>query len=412
MATLKVIKSDLEHENAMARLMALMDLDPASGSDDENELEVLSVLIAQYEHENFPIDKPEPIEAIKFRMDQQGLARKDMVEYFGSASKVSEVLNGKRPLSINMIRKLNKGLGIPADILIQEPEIAKEIEEGIELDMDWQVFPLRDMQKKGYFGDIAYSATQLKNYAEDLMRGFLKSVPGCEDIQPAMMRTSAHLVNNNKIADEYALKAWQVKVLKETCFQKAISEYKKGVIDLNFMRRLAKTSWSDQGPLLAREYLFKHGIHLVFEPHLDKTYLDGAVCINQKGNPVVALTLRYDRLDDFWFTLMHELAHIALHLDGNYQWFIDDLHMETDDIKEEEANDMAREALIPSEEWLINDESSLKEMRLLAESLEISPSVVFGRFAREYDSWPKVRKHIPKTSSLLNYDPGRTHPTH
>jgi HTH-type transcriptional regulator/antitoxin HigA len=194
--------------------------------------------------------------------------------------------------------------------------------------------------------------------------------------------------------------------------QKAISEYKKGVIDLNFMRRLAKTSWSDQGPLLAREYLFKHGIHLVFEPHLDKTYLDGAVCINQKGNPVVALTLRYDRLDDFWFTLMHELAHIALHLDGNYQWFIDDLHMETDDIKEEEANDMAREALIPSEEWLINDESSLKEMRLLAETLEISPSVVFGRFAREFDSWPKVRKHIPKTSSLLNYDPGRTYPTH
>ena len=83
-------------------------------------------------------EKPEPIEAIKFRMDQQGLAKKDMVEYFGSASKVSEVLNGKRPLSINMIRKLNKGLGIPADILIQVPEIAKEIEEGIELDMDWQ----------------------------------------------------------------------------------------------------------------------------------------------------------------------------------------------------------------------------------------------------------------------------------
>jgi len=123
MATLKVIKSDLEHESAIARLMALMDLEPAHGTDDENELEVLSVLIEQYEHENFPIDKPEPIEAIRFRMDQQGLAKKDMVEYFGSASKVSEVLNGKRPLSINMIRKLNKGLGIPADILIQDAQV-------------------------------------------------------------------------------------------------------------------------------------------------------------------------------------------------------------------------------------------------------------------------------------------------
>lgn len=401
MATLKVIKSDLEHESAIARLMALMNLDPALDSDDGNELEVLSVLIEQYEHENFPIDKPEPIEAIRFRMDQQGLARKDMIEYFGSASKVSEVLNGKRPLSINMIRKLHKGLGIPADILIQEAEIAKEIEDGVELDIDWQAFPLKEMQKNGYFGDISYTTAKLKGYAEDLMRDFLKSVPGCENIQPVMMRTSAHLVSNNKIADEFALKAWQVKVLKETCLQNAISEYKKGVIDLSFMRRIAKTSWSEHGPSLAREYLFKHGIHLVFEPHLGKTYLDGAVCINQKGNPVVALTLRYDRLDDFWFTLMHELAHIALHLDGNYEWFIDDLHMETDDIKEEEANDMAREALIPGEAWLINKDSSFDEMRLLAESLEISPSIVFARFAREYDNWQKVRRRIPKTSSFI-----------
>ena len=167
------------------------------------------------------------------------------------------------------------------------------------------------------------------------------------------------------------------------------------------MKRLAKTSWSDQGPLLAREYLFKHGIHLVFEPHLDKTYLDGAVCINQKGNPVVALTLRYDRLDDFWFTLMHELAHIALHLDGNYEWFIDDLEMETNDIREEEANDMARTALISNEEWMLNESSSLDEMTALAKLLEVAPAIVYGMFARKYDNWPKVIKRIPKTSKHL-----------
>lgn len=128
MSFLKVIKSEVEHEQAMQRLMALMDLDPAPGSDEENELEVLSVLIEQYEIAQFPIEKPEPVEAIKFRMDQQGLTQKDMVEYFGSASKVSEVLNGKRPLSISMIRKLHRGLGIPADILIQEHNMAKEVE--------------------------------------------------------------------------------------------------------------------------------------------------------------------------------------------------------------------------------------------------------------------------------------------
>lgn len=401
MSNLKIIKSETEHNQAVERLMALMDLDPVAGSIEENELEVLAVLIEQYEKEQFPIDKPEPIEAIKFRMDQMGLVQKDMVEYFGSPSKASEVLNGKRPLSISMIRKLHNGLGIPAEILIQEISLAREIEEGAGSEINWQEYPLKDMQKKGYFGDLNYTVPKLRDYAEDLVRGFLRSVPGCENMQPAMMRTSAHLVNNNKKVDSYAVSAWQVKVLKEACKQKGISAYKKGTVDIAFMQRLAKSSWSDQGPVLAKEYLYKHGIHLVIEPHLDKTYLDGGACMSPKGNPIVALTLRHDRIDNYWFTLMHELAHIALHLDGEYSWFIDDLDSETNDIKEDEANSMASEALIPSDEWLLNATSTLKEMRDLANSLEISPSIVYGRFAREYNQWKWLR-YIPKVRALFS----------
>lgn len=401
MSNLKIIKSETEHAQALERLMALMDLEPKAGSDEENELEVLSVLIEQYENVAFPMDKPEPIEAIKLRMDQAGLVQKDMVEYFGSASKTSEVLNGKRPLSISMIRKLHNGLGIPADILIQESQLAKEIETGEESEVNWQAYPLKDMQKNGYFGDLKYTAAQLKDYAEDLVRGFLRGVPGCETMQPAMMRTSAHLVNNDKEVNNYAISAWQVKVLKEACKEKNLPKYKKGTVDLAFMQRLAKSSWSDQGPILAKEYLNKHGIHLIIEKHLDKTYLDGGVCISPKGNPVVALTLRHDRLDNFWFTLMHELAHIALHLDGEYSWFIDDLDIESNDVKEDEANAMAREALIPKDSWYIDVVSSIEDMYVLADELEISPSIVFGRFAREYDQWPKIRKYIPKASSFI-----------
>jgi len=401
MSNLRIIKSETEHNLAIERLMTLMDMNPVSGSVEENELEVLSVLIEQYEKVQFPIDKPKPIEAIKFRMDQAGLAQKDMAEYFGSPSKASEVLNGKRPLSISMIRKLHNGLGIPADILIQESNIAKEIKEGLDSNIDWHAYPLKEMQKKGYFGELNYSASKLKDYAEDLVRGFLSGAPGCENIQPAMMRTSAHLVNNDIKVDDYAVSAWQVKVLKETCKQKDISEYQKGTVDLSFMRRLAKSSWSDQGPALAKEYLYKHGIHLIIEPHLDKTYLDGAVCISPNGNPIVALTLRHDRLDNYWFTLMHELAHIALHLDGEYTWFIDDLDVETDDIKEDEANNMASEVLIPSESWMLDPGSSLEEMRELANKLEISPAIVYGRFARVFDKWKRMRRYIPKVSEFL-----------
>jgi HTH-type transcriptional regulator/antitoxin HigA len=115
----KIIKSDLEYRSALAYLHSLMAAAP--GSPEEEQLELVSILIEKYENEHFPIDLPDPIEAIKFSMEQQGLARKDLVPYIGSQSKVSEVLNGKRPLSLSMIRALEKGLGIPSEVLLQEP---------------------------------------------------------------------------------------------------------------------------------------------------------------------------------------------------------------------------------------------------------------------------------------------------
>jgi HTH-type transcriptional regulator/antitoxin HigA len=115
----KVLKTEAEYEAALAHVETLMDAEP--GSPDEDELEVFAVLIEDYEAAHYPIDLPDPIEAIKFRMDQQDLLQKDMTPYMGSQSKVSEVLNRKRPLGLSMIRALHKGLGIPADVLLQEP---------------------------------------------------------------------------------------------------------------------------------------------------------------------------------------------------------------------------------------------------------------------------------------------------
>ncbi|EBU7540233.1 transcriptional regulator [Salmonella enterica subsp. salamae] len=116
----RIIKNSEEHAAAMARLIELASGDLQLGTDDFDEFELLGLLIEHYESREFPMDKPDPIEAIKFRMDQQGLSHADMKQYIGSASKVSEVLNRKRPLSLSMIRRLHDGLGIPADILIQD----------------------------------------------------------------------------------------------------------------------------------------------------------------------------------------------------------------------------------------------------------------------------------------------------
>ena len=114
----KIIKTEEQYAEALARVEILMDAKP--GSAQEEELELWSLLVERYEREHFPIDIPDPVEAIRFRMAQEGLRQKDLEAYFPGKNRVSEVLNGKRPLSLGMIRALHRGLGIPAEVLLRE----------------------------------------------------------------------------------------------------------------------------------------------------------------------------------------------------------------------------------------------------------------------------------------------------
>lgn len=113
----KVIKTERAHKAALAHVEQLM----SQFLPDEDELELWSLLIDKYEEARFPIATPDPIEAIRFRMDQAGLGTADLYPYLQSKSKVSEVMNRKRPLSLSMIRALYRGLDIPAEVLVQEP---------------------------------------------------------------------------------------------------------------------------------------------------------------------------------------------------------------------------------------------------------------------------------------------------
>ena len=112
----KVIKTESEYEAALARIEKLMDAKPNTAPGDE--LELLCLLVHDYEEKAFPIDKPDPITAIRFRMEQQGLEPKDLVPFLGSRSRVSEVLSGRRNLTLKMIRALVSGLRIPSGVLL------------------------------------------------------------------------------------------------------------------------------------------------------------------------------------------------------------------------------------------------------------------------------------------------------
>lgn len=120
---IKPIKSIEDNNAALARIEQLWDAEPNSPEGDE--LEVLATLVHTFEEEHYPIEAPDPIEAIKFRMEQQGLDDKDLVPFLGQRSRVTEVMNRKRGLSISMIRNLHKGLQIPLDCIVKEYQLDK-----------------------------------------------------------------------------------------------------------------------------------------------------------------------------------------------------------------------------------------------------------------------------------------------
>lgn len=169
---LKIIKTEEAYEEALHELDKLMAMDPVPGSEESDRLDVVALLIKTYEDEHYQIDLPDPVAAIKFRMEQQGLKNQDLVQFFGSKSRVSEILNGKRELTLKQARALHHGLGIPAEVMLQEfsPELAVENEE-----LDWDRFQIAEMVKRGWL-PFDGLARQAKEHAEELLRPFLEEV--------------------------------------------------------------------------------------------------------------------------------------------------------------------------------------------------------------------------------------------
>jgi HTH-type transcriptional regulator/antitoxin HigA len=115
---IKPIRTEADYKTALKEVAALMESDPALGTPDGDRLDVLVTLIQAFEARHYSIDLPDPIEAIKFRMEQQDLKPKDLEPMIGRSNRVYEILNRKRPLTMSMVRKLHTGLGISAECLI------------------------------------------------------------------------------------------------------------------------------------------------------------------------------------------------------------------------------------------------------------------------------------------------------
>ncbi|WP_133647495.1 ImmA/IrrE family metallo-endopeptidase [Paraburkholderia flava] len=381
MSDVKVIKSDEQYHEYLEAVHSLMRRHPAPGSNDAERLELLSVLVDSYEAYRYPVEAPDPVDAILFRMQERGLKQSDLVPYFGTRSRVSEVLGRKRPLTVPMIRALAVGLGISAETLIG---LASANEEKSEESVDWSKFPVNEMIARGWLSKFSSKASSDEN---DLVKNFIADV-GLQFGSMAFRRTIGGQAYSP--TTKYALHAWLARVIqKARALKDSSRSFSADVLSADFLREIAQLSWFEQGPVLAVEFLEKHGIVVVMEPQLKGTALDGAALKDGDGTPIIALTLRQDRLDNFWFTLLHEVAHLWKHV-GLDETFLDDLDASSEDRREVEANRLAREAFIPRVSWKRSDafvSPSKENIDALARELKISPAVIAGRLRRELNNY-------------------------
>lgn len=378
MAAIRPIRTESDYEETLARIDEIFDAE--DGTPESDEYDVLVDLVELYESKNYPVGFPSVSAALEFHMDQTGMAPRDLTPFLGSRAKVSEVLAGKRQLTMSMARALHRHLGISADVLLQEP--GADFDAPLEA-LDPRKFPLRAMANAGWIPSLP----DLLDHAEELIRNLMEGAGGQEiALAPLYRRNDDRRINAK--ADEYALRAWCWKVMAQASERDFPVDYEPGTVTPEFMLNVVKLSPHEDGPVRARDFLYEHGIGLEVVPHLRRTYLDGAALCIAEGRPVIGLTLRYDRIDNFWFCLMHELAHVGLHLDGHCDdGFVDDHTLRTTEgvgsgSKEIEADEWAEEALIPSSVWehcLARERPTAMAVIDLAYELGIHPAIIAGR---------------------------------
>jgi HTH-type transcriptional regulator / antitoxin HigA len=375
---IRPIRSEADYLASLERIEEL--IDAATDSPEGNELEILATLTECYEEAYFPIEDPTPLGAIQFRMEQLELTPRDLIPYIGSRSRVSEVLNGTRSLSVDMIRALHQKYEIPLHVLIGDggspsPHITQEFSKPV----------AKALSRLGLL-------THLETFENFMARAF------GEQQTPALLRQT-RTSRTNARTDHVALQAWCAGARLKSDAMLLDGEFVQAAFDSEALRSIAKLSTQDDAFGTAQAALGKLGIVLVRLEHLPGTHLDGAVMRRSDGAPVIALTVRRNRIDNFWFTLLHECAHLAHHMRDASHVIFDDLEISSSDEIEREADDAAKNALIPAQLWRtekMGKFASVADIVALARSAEVHEAIVAGR-------WQKQNNDYRKFSRLLGH---------
>jgi HTH-type transcriptional regulator/antitoxin HigA len=388
---IKPIRTAADLKEAKARLRNLLVSEDAGLHDDE--IEVLSTLIEQFERTGARIDAPSPVAAIKFRMEEAGLSPRQLEPFIGSRARVSEVLSGKRQLSIDMIRSLHEGLGIPYESLISKRSKSASVE-------DISAPTIHRLNALGFEVD------------RHEIPAILSALTHRSSSSPLLRKTRTQRAASK--TNQSALLLWQAAVLRKSESQPLAENFDRSSFGRQTLRVIARLSARPDGPLRALRRLGEWGILTVILPPLPGTFLDGAAMIGKAGNPVIGLTLRHDRIDSFWFTLLHELAHIALHYDqllDRGAAFVDDMEIHSEDVYEREADQLAGESLIPDSilsqvHW--SESTTQDEIVAVSVRARIHVTIVAGRWQRDHQNYKKFARLIERGTVRAMF--GLSHP--
>lgn len=309
--------------------------------------------------------------AVKLGLQEQQIQRYEATEY--------STANLRRLLEVASAVDLKVSSEVSGACVEPDPNLATPAE------LDWSKFPIREMYQRRWFDGFEGSLSAALLAADTMVKDYIEAF--CT--RPTVSLHRKH-VRSGSALDEYALLAWECRVLDRASEVEMAGTYSEGSITDEWTQELVRMSGFEDGPLRARQALADVGIPLIIEPHLAGTHLDGASLL-WGDTPVVGMTLRYDRLDNFWFVLLHELAHIAMHLrKGKLTSAFDDLESAGGDRMERDADEYATEKLVPSTEWehaLARYVRSPETVTSFAEELGVTPAIVAGRIRRESNNY-------------------------
>lgn len=258
----------------------------------------------------------------------------------------------------------------------------------------WQAFPLAEMYKRGWFEDFSGTLTQARKSAAQLVPAFLQG--GTNRFAPVGMHKKS--VRSNGLVHEPAIAAWEARVRRLAARNPPSRTFDPVLIDDVWLAALVALTLEADGPTRAVGHLYGIGIVLVIERHLPGTLLDGAAMGSDDGYGLIGLTLRHDRLDNFWFTLLHEIGHLKLHIGaGSFAAIFDDTESPSVERHEEEADAFARNALLPPAQWdLAVSRFSRTEKAVLtdAKRFGVGPAVIAGRVRREAGDYTLLRSLV------------------